>query len=310
MAELHVVFGAGALGSALAEDLLARGLRVRMVSRSGKGAVAGAEGHAADASDPAAATAACAGATAVYQCAAPPYTEWAALLPPLQAGVLAGAAAAGARLVSAENVYPYGRTTAPMTEDTPLQPCSKKGEIRARLNEALLAAHRAGTVKAALVRGPDYFGPRAAVTTLYGDQVFPAALSGATGNVFGRLDVLHTFASARDFARGLASVGQHDDAMGTTWHVPCPPPLTQQALLDSIWRAAGQPKTRVRAMPGWMTRGVGWFSPLFRELAEMQYQWEQDYVFTWERFGERFGRSFQPHDDAVRETLDWFRSRT
>jgi hypothetical protein len=58
-----------------------------------------------------------------------------------------------------------------------------------------------------------------------------------------------------------------------------------------------------------MTRAVGWFSPLFRELAEMQYQWVQDYVFTWDRFGARFGTAFQPHEEAVRETVDWFRAR-
>ena len=39
-----------------------------------------------------------------------------------------------------------------MTEDTPLAPCSKKGELRAKLNQELLAAVRAGSVKAALAR--------------------------------------------------------------------------------------------------------------------------------------------------------------
>lgn len=309
MSELHVVFGAGSLGAALAEDLLARGKRVRVVSRSGKGAPPGTESMAADAANSAAARSACAGATSVYLCAAPPYAEWGTALPPLQAGVMDGAASAGARLVTAENVYPYGRVDGPMTEDSPWNPCSRKGEIRANLNRVLLDAHAAGTVRAALVRGPDYFGPRAAVTTMYGDQVFPAAISGGTANVFGRLDALHTFASAKDFARALAEVGQHDDTMGTTWHVPCPAPLTQQAMLDLIYRTAGQPRTRARAMPGWMTRGIGWFSPLFRELAEMQYQWESDYVFTWPKFQARFGPAFQPHEQAVRETVDWFRAR-
>jgi nucleoside-diphosphate-sugar epimerase len=194
-----------------------------------------------------------------------------------------------------------------MTEDTPFAPCSKKGELRARLNEQLLAAHRDGKVRAALVRGPDYYGPRATKTTLYGDQVFPAATTGGTANVFGDLDARHTWICARDFARGLAEIGQHDDAMGTTWHAPCPPPLTQRALLELIYRTAGHP-LRARAMPGWMTRAVGWFSPLFRELGEMQYQWEQDYDFAWPKWRARFGETFVPHEQAVRETVDWFRA--
>lgn len=100
----HVVFGAGSLGYAVAAASLARGNRVRVVSRSGKAELPpGAEVVKADATDAAAVKAACAGAEAVIFCAAPPYTDWPALYPPMQRGVVEGAGAAGARLVTAEN---------------------------------------------------------------------------------------------------------------------------------------------------------------------------------------------------------------
>ena len=45
----------------------------------------------------------------MYQVLNPPYHRWEAEFPALQAGVLAAAEGAGARLVSMENVYLYGR---------------------------------------------------------------------------------------------------------------------------------------------------------------------------------------------------------
>jgi hypothetical protein len=59
-----------------------------------------------------------AGAAVVYQALNPPYSRWTEEFPALQAGVLAAAESAGARLVSLENVYMYGRPHGrPLTED-------------------------------------------------------------------------------------------------------------------------------------------------------------------------------------------------
>jgi hypothetical protein len=68
------------------------------------------------------------------------------------------AAAGGtrARLVVFDNVYmlgrPYGR---PIDEETPLNPCSRNGEVRARAAERLFEAHRRGDVLATSGRASD-----------------------------------------------------------------------------------------------------------------------------------------------------------
>lgn len=305
--QLHVIFGSGSLGLTLAEELVLRGHRVRIINRSGRTVgMNGVETAAGDAKDPKATAELCQGATAVYNCAAPPYTDWPREYPPLQNGILEGAASAGARLVLAENVYVYGRVEGPMTEDTPFCPTSKKGELRARLNEEALAAHKAGKVRVALGRGPDYYGPRAVVTTIYGEQVFYPALDGKPANIFGSPEARHTFIYVKDFARGLATLGEREEAMGKTWHLPCPPALTQRELLTMIYAATGKPLA-FRAMPAWMTKGLGLVIPIMRELAEMQYQWTMDYDFRHDRFDATFGGQFTPHEDAVKETVAWFR---
>jgi nucleoside-diphosphate-sugar epimerase len=305
---LHVVFGAGSLGYATAAALVARGHTVRVASRSGRGELPpGATSVIADASDPAAVAEAAAGARAIYCCAAPPYTDWPALFPKLQAGLLEGAARSGAALICAENVYIYGAATGDMTEQTPWTPCSRKGELRAKLNRELLEAHEAGKVRVALGRGPDYYGPRAAQTTVWGDQVFPAALKGKRANLFGKLDVPHTWIYVDDFARGLVTLGERDEALGEVWHLPCPAPMTQRELLQLVYEAAGH-KPGANALPGAITRMIGWFVPIMRELGEMQYQWEQPYIFKHDKFDRAFSPEAPvPHAQAVRLTLDWFR---
>ena len=143
----HVVFGTGQVGRLVVEQLVARGVDVTAVNRSGGPPIAGADVVAGDASDVDFTTRATAGADAVYFCLnASAYDRWAIEFPPLQQGVLAGARAAGARLVVLDNLYAYGPTNGrDLVETLPARPTSTKAATRAAMTEDLLAAHRAGT---------------------------------------------------------------------------------------------------------------------------------------------------------------------
>jgi nucleoside-diphosphate-sugar epimerase len=306
--DLHVVFGAAALGQAVMRQLVARGRAVRMVSRGGRlAAPAGVEVVRADASDPAAATAAARGAAVIYHTAAPDYTKWAELYPPIQRGVMAAAAATGARLVSAESVYGYGPVDGPMTEDLPYAPSTRKGKLRVEMSELLLGAHRRGELRAAIGRAPDFYGPQATTTTIYGERVFYPALAGKKVSVMGKLDHPHTFIYVDDFARGLVTLGEHESAMGQAWHLPCAPTLTQRQLLELIFREAGHPP-RLGESPSWVFKVFGAFVPIMRELAELLYQWERPYLFSHAKFERAFGAEVTPHERAVHETVAWFRA--
>jgi nucleoside-diphosphate-sugar epimerase len=157
---LHVVFGTGQVGSALAAHLGEMGITVRTVSRNRPRALAdGADWRAADVTDPEAATDAAKGASVVYQCLNAPYNQWPEHFPPLQRGVLAAAEANGALLVSLENLCGYGPNGGrPMTEDLPLAATDVKGRTRAAMAAELLAAAEAGRVRVAIGRASDFFG--------------------------------------------------------------------------------------------------------------------------------------------------------
>jgi hypothetical protein len=53
----------------------------------------------------------------------------------------------------------YGKVAGPMTENTPYAPCSKKGEIRAKIATALLNGAQAGCLSAMIARSADFYGP-------------------------------------------------------------------------------------------------------------------------------------------------------
>lgn len=307
--ELHVIIGAGPVGQALMHELLARGRRVRIVNRGGQlSAPPAAEVRAGDATDPAAMRALCAGATAVYNCTNAPYTDWPRQFPPLQAGVLAGAAAAGAKLIAIDNLYAYGPTGgALLTEALPPAATTRKGRTRASMAADLLAAHARGEVRVAIGRASDYFGPGARDSAV-GARVFVPALAGKPAQLIGPLDLPHTYSYIPDIAHGLATLGENDVALGRIWHLPNAPTVTTREFLGMVFDEAGYPP-RIQALPGWLVRGLGLATPMMRELAEMLYEFEEPFVVDHSAFAKAFGTRITPLRDAIRATLAWYRSQ-
>jgi nucleoside-diphosphate-sugar epimerase len=231
--ELHVVFGTGPVGLAVTDELVQRDRRVRMVNRSGRARVPdGVQVVGGDATDGAFAREASAGASVDYFALNPPYDKWPELFPPLQEGVLEGAASAGAKLVAMENLYMYGPTDGrPLTEDLPHAPNTRKGKVRARMSEELMEAHTSGRVRVAIGRASDFFGPRV-LSSAAGEQVFGRAVEGKSAQVAGDPDQLHAYTYAPDVGRGLAILGEHEEALGRAWHLPSP----RRSRRASSWR--------------------------------------------------------------------------
>lgn len=304
--DLHVIFGTGAIGLATFDALRRRGRTVRLVDRSGDApAPRDAEVVTGDAANPDFAVRAARGAAVVYQTMNPPYHLWSAQFPQLQSSVLAAAEITGARLVSMENVYMYGRPAGrPLTEDRTNNAHTRKGRLRARMAGELLAAHHAGRAEITIGRASDYFGPRGGAQSNLGDRVFPAALAGKTSTVLGDRRQLHTYTYIPDIGEGLAVLGEHPDAPGEIWHLPNDPETrSTQELVDTIYRLAGQRRTRVRTAPTLLLRVMAITNPVVRELLEMQYQFEEPFVVDSSKIRTRLGVTATPLDQAIAETL-------
>jgi nucleoside-diphosphate-sugar epimerase len=306
---LHVVFGAtGGIGRTLTWELVRQGRRVRAVSRHGA-AVDGAEPVAADASRPEDVAAAAAGASVVYHCVNPGYTQWPELLPPIGRAILLAAEKTGAKLVYADNLYAYGPVEGPLREDLPALAAGRKGRTRVQVAAELLAAHNADRLRVTIGRASDYYGPHGANSNA-GETVFGRIVAGKRPIWTGRLDQPHTFQYLPDLARALITLGDHDQANGEVWHLPAAEPLTGQQFFDVISTIAGRPTpTKARTLSPAVLAIAGLFSPLLRELRETTYQFREPFVIDSSKFERRFG-SFDttPHPDAVEQTVRWFQA--
>ena len=304
---LHVVFGTGQVGTALAARLARSGVSVRAVSRHRPSMLAeGVDWRAVDVTDPEAATDAVKGAAVVYQCLNAPYTQWPKLFPPLQRAVLSAAERADALLVTLENLYGYGPTGGrAMTEDLPLAATTSKGKARAAMTAELLAAAEAGRVRIVIGRASDFFGPGVTETAL-GARVFANAVAGKRADFIGDPDLSHTYSYVPDIAAGLVTLGSDERAVGQVWHLPGPETVSTRALLDLVAAEVGHP-VEVRNVPKFVLRTLGLVSPLMRGLAEMAYEFEEPFVLSTAKFESTFGAAGTPLRAAISETVAWYR---
>lgn len=309
MNQLHVIFGTGPLGRYTAEALIQKGYQVRLISRSGvmKSPPVGCEIVKADALNTTGTAALVKGAESIYQCAQPAYHRWREEFPPLQQAILKAATVCGARLIVAENLYMYGDPKGrALTEGTPYDPCSVKGAVRAAMAREILDAHARGIVRAASVRGSDFFGPWEPINS---QMIFKAALQKKTINMLGSLNQAHTFTYVKDFGRALAVAGTDERALGRAWHVPSGPPFTQNQVLDLLSKQLGHP-LKARAAGKFMLSLIGLFDPGAKEVVEMLYEFTSPFVMDSSAMEKIFGLTHTPMEMRISETLEWARDQS
>lgn len=306
----HVVLGTGAIGRAVAEELIRRGESVRMVNRSGKmqEAPAGVEVVASDLYDPAKVREVTRGAKVVYQASQPPYHEWTIKFPALQKSILDGLAGSDVKLVLVENLYMYGEMNGKaFSEDTPHKAHTRKGKVRGEISRAAFAAHKEGRVRVTAARGGNFFGPWGTDSTM-GARVFYPLLRGKPAQLIGRIDLPHTHTYIKDFGRALMVLGERDEADGQAWHVPNDQPRMTQAELVRLFAEEAGVEPKMSGMGKFMMSIGGLFIPAAKESVEMMYEFDNPFVIDSSKFEKTFGMKATPIREAIRETVRWYKT--
>lgn len=311
---LNVVLGArGGIGGAIVRELVGQGRRVRAVTRRGDAGIsetplppASYEEYACDLTDAERLRGAVAGASVVYHCARPAYTRWWNDFEPLNQAVAGAVAAAGARLVYADNLAMYEPGSNPMTEESPATAGTKKGSLRAKLAGQLLEEHERGRLRVVVGRAADYFGPRGEHCAL-GRRFFTDLLAGRKTQWFKSLDQPHSLSYLPDLARAFVLLGTRGDAEGQVWHTPVCGPFTGREFIEAAARAAGV-KPRPAVLKESSVTFYGIFVPTFREYPELAYQWDAPFVSDAGKFERAFGPfCVTPLDVALAATVAWYR---
>lgn len=306
MNSVHVVTGAGPVGSTVALQLADQGHQVRLLTRSGSGPVhPSIERRRADASNPADLAPALDGAVAVHHCihgSAYAADTWREELPRAEAVVLAEAGRVGAVVTFPESLYSYGPPSGPMTEDSPRN--ATRGKLGVRTE--LLDARAASPTPTVSVVASDFYGPLVR-TAHAGDRMVPTVLAGRTMRVMGSPDQPHSWTYVPDLAAAMIRAASLPEVWNTALHAPTAQPLTQRELVAVYAAAAGVPVPKVASIPMWLMRGIGLVHPGTRELAETGYMFTAPFVMDSARSQEALGLAPTPVDVGAKATVDWWR---
>lgn len=306
----HVILGTGAIGRAIAEELIRRGDSVRMVNRSGKmdEAPAGVEVVASDLYDPTKVREVTRRARVVYQSAQPEYFRWPEKFPFLQKSIIDGLTGSNAKLVLVENLYMYGETNGkPITEDMPYNAHTRKGRVRGEISQAAFDAHQQGRLRVTAARGGNFFGPWGIDSTMGGRAFYPL-LQGKPAQLIGRVDLPHTHTYVKDFGKALVILGERDAADGQAWHVPNDQPkMTQGELVRLFAEEAGVP-LKISSMGKTMMAIGGLFIREAKETVEMMYEFNKPFVVDSSKFEKTFGMQATPMREAMQTTLEWYKT--
>jgi nucleoside-diphosphate-sugar epimerase len=310
MSTKHIVLGTGAIGRAVAEELIKRGESVRMVNRSGKmdEVPEGVDVVALDLYDQAKVREVTRDAKVVYQASQPSYHEWPEKFPALQKSIIDGLTESTAKLVLVENLYMYGNTHGmPITEDAPYRAQTRKGRVRAEISTAAFNAHKEGRVRVTSARGGNFFGPWGTDSTMGARAFFPL-LRGKPAQLIGRADLPHSHTYIKDFGTALVILGERDEADGRAWHVPNDQPMMSQGELVRIFAEEAGVEPKIGSMGKLMMAIGGLFIPEAKETVEMMYEFEEPFIVDSSKFEKTFGMKATPIREAIRETVNWYKN--
>jgi nucleoside-diphosphate-sugar epimerase len=158
----------------------------------------------------------------------------------------------------------------------------------------------------AIGRASDYFGPGAAHSAL-GDTVFGTALTGKTAQVMGNPDQPHSYSYTPDVAAALITLATGPSAAGSIWHLPVGETRTTRQIVETVYGLAGH-RPRLLAAGATTLRMIGLVKPAMREYLHTLYQFTDRWVVDDSAFRAAFGTAATPLDDALADTLRWYRS--
>jgi nucleoside-diphosphate-sugar epimerase len=213
--------------------------------------------------------------THIYHCMGlPSYAVWAEKFPTMMNNVIEAAASQGSetKVIYIDNLYMYGKESA--------------------------------------LRGPLTEDTPHLKSSIYDIFVFPKVIQGKKVRMFGNLDKLHSVMYLDDVVKGLVTLAENESAFGQAWHLPHTTLTTREfiemAFDESGIRSAG----KIGTNPKFMLSIAGLFIKLVREVKEVIYQTEIDWVVDHSKFENTFGISPSPIREGIRQTIEWYKENT
>jgi len=208
------------------------------------------------------------------------------------------------KLVFFDNIYMYDQDHLNgMTEETPINPPSNKGKVRAEIAEMVMEAIDKGKITGLIARSADFYGPSIQNTCMLTETVFNPLSNGKKANWMSSVNYKHSFTFTPDAGKATALLGNTEDAYNQVWHLPTASnPFTGKEWIEQIAKEQGV-KPRIQVAPKFLVRIMGLFIPIMREMVEMMYQYDREYDFNSSKFEKRFDFKPTSYIDGIKEIV-------
>jgi nucleoside-diphosphate-sugar epimerase len=303
---MHTILGSGgAIGFELSSTLGEMGHKVRLVSRTPHAVSAHEETHSADLTNPALIRNALTGSSVCYLTAGFEYNTnvWQKIWPPLMKSVISACSDLQIPLIFFDNIYALDPASmGHITEASPMKPVSEKGKVRAEVDQMLIEAIEKGKLQGVIARAPDFFGP-IGDKSLIMNLMYNNLQKGKQAQWFCGRKFKHSSGYTPDLAKGTALIGTDPGSWNRIWNLPVSNEAPTADEWVDIFASAMDVKPRLQILPNWGVRALGLFVPILREMVEMLYQYDRDYIFDSSDFCKRFSYVPLTTGEAVRLTV-------
>lgn len=208
------------------------------------------------------------------------------------------------KLVFFDNIYMYDPNFLDgMTEETPVNPSSKKGMIRAQVAQMIMDEVNAGRLTGLIARSADFYGPGIKNSSMLNETVIKPLNSGKKANLMASAGFKHSYTYTPDAGKATAILGNTADAYNQIWHLPTAPnPMTGKEWVEAVAKELGV-KPKFQVAPKFLVLIIGLFVPIMKEIVEMMYQYDRDYVFNSSKFEKRFDFKSTPYADGLKRVI-------
>jgi len=304
---MQTILGSGgAIGIELAKALKTYTKEIRLVSRNPEKINPADQLLSADLLNPGEVNNAVKGSTIVYVTVGFPYNHliWKESWPRFIISVIDACLEHNSKLVFFDNIYMYDPEYLDgMTEETPIDPPSKKGEIRAEICQMIMSKVEEGKLQALVARSADFYGPKIKNNSVLTETVFNPLSIGKKANWMSSVKYKHSYTYTPDAGKATALLGNTESAYNQVWHLPTAAyPFTGKEWIEAVAEEMGvKPKYQVATK--FIVKLMGLFVPIMREMPEMMYQYNRDYVFNSDKFNKHFDLKPTPYMDGIREIV-------
>lgn len=306
---MHAILGAGgAIGENLTHILAEHDIPLRQVSRHNRHYLYGTALNA-DITTAEGAARAVDDAEVAYMLVGLPYSTsaWEATWPKMMQHVLNACVKSGTRLIFLDNIYMLSDASMPhMTESSPLEPSSRKGKVRAAVDQIMLEAIGQGKLKACIARSADFYGYTTPNKSVLLDLVIRRMVHGKAPQWLYTIDKKHSFSYIPDIAAALYLLARSEKSWGEVWNVPTAPAMTLSGIIDMMNHLLHK-KLKPQVMGSFMTSILGLFIPALAEMKELKYQLVQDYVLDSSKFEQAFSFKPMPMEEGLETSIDHIR---